>query len=31
MFDRHKKAFVPNEEVISTNKESVYMVVIYFF
>ena len=31
MFDRHKKAFVPKEEVISTNKETLYMVVFFSF
>ena len=31
MFDRHKRAFVPKEEVISTNKETVYMVVTFSF
>ena len=30
MFDRHKKAFV-KEEVIRTNEETVYMVVIFSF
>ena len=28
MFDRHKRAFVPKEEVISTNKQTLYM---FFF
>ena len=31
MFKRHKRAFVPKEEVISTNLETVHMVVIFSF
>ena len=31
MFDRHKKSIFPKEEVISTNKETVYMVVNFSF
>ena len=31
MFDRHKRAFVPKEEVTNTNLETVYMVLFFFF
>ena len=30
VFDRHKKSICSKGEVISTNKETVYMVVIFF-
>ena len=31
MFDRHKKSIFSKEEVFSTNKETVYMVVFFSF
>ena len=31
MLDRHKRSFIPKELVISTNKETLYMVVFFFF